>query len=140
VVILVWSFSPAWEAVELTPLAWRAPRWRGGRHDGAEGAISTKQYTCLHLTVNEAICLSGTVDGMRVTVWDEEVEGVREWNRGPCRREEAGRPRENPEKDEDKKSTRRAKAAKTRARPTSFIEKWRGPPGGVGISKQEGQQ
>ena len=33
--------APAWEAVELTPL-------RGGRHDGAEGAISTKQYTCLH--------------------------------------------------------------------------------------------
>ena len=26
---MVWSFSPAWEAVELT-------LWRGGRHDGAE--------------------------------------------------------------------------------------------------------
>ena len=51
VATLVWSFSPAWEAVELTPL-------RGGRHDGAEGAISTKQYTCLHWAVNEAICLS----------------------------------------------------------------------------------
>ena len=51
VVTLVWSFSPAWEAVQLTP-------WRGGRHDGAEGTISTKQYTCLHWTVNEAICLS----------------------------------------------------------------------------------
>ena len=25
-----------------------SPRWRGGRHDGAEGAISTKQFTCLH--------------------------------------------------------------------------------------------
>ena len=51
VATLVWSFSPAWEAVELTPL-------RGGRHDGAEGAISTKQYTCLHWEVNEAIYLS----------------------------------------------------------------------------------
>ena len=51
VATLVWLFSPAWEAVELTPL-------RGGRHDGAEGAISTKQYTCLHWAVNEAICLS----------------------------------------------------------------------------------
>ncbi len=35
-----------------------SPRLRGGRHDGAEGAISTKQYACLHWTVNEAICLS----------------------------------------------------------------------------------
>ena len=42
VATLVWSFSPAWEAVELTP------RWCGGRHDGAEGAICTKQYTYLH--------------------------------------------------------------------------------------------
>jgi hypothetical protein len=25
-----------------------SPRWRGGRLDGAEGAISTTQYTCLH--------------------------------------------------------------------------------------------
>ena len=33
-------------------------RWCGGRHDGPEGAISTKQYTCLHWAVNEAICLS----------------------------------------------------------------------------------
>ena len=35
-----------------------SPRWCGGRHDGAEGAISTKQYTCLHWPVNEANCLS----------------------------------------------------------------------------------
>ena len=32
VATLVWSFSPAWEAVELTPLVWRVPRWRGGCH------------------------------------------------------------------------------------------------------------
>ncbi len=25
-----------------------SPLWIGGRLDGAEGAISTKQYTCLH--------------------------------------------------------------------------------------------
>ena len=25
-----------------------SPQWRGGRLDGAKGAISTKQYTCLH--------------------------------------------------------------------------------------------
>ncbi len=35
-----------------------SPRWRGGRHDGAEGAISTEQFTCLHWALNEAICLS----------------------------------------------------------------------------------
>ena len=29
---LVWLFSPAWEAVKLNPMAWRAPRWCGGRH------------------------------------------------------------------------------------------------------------
>jgi hypothetical protein len=23
-----------------------SPRWPGGRHDGAEGAISSKQFTC----------------------------------------------------------------------------------------------
>ena len=48
VATLVWSFSPAWEAVELTP-------WRGGRLDGAEGAISPKQFTCLYWALNEAI-------------------------------------------------------------------------------------
>jgi hypothetical protein len=32
VAALVWLFSPAWEAVELTPLAWTAPRWRGRHH------------------------------------------------------------------------------------------------------------
>ncbi len=34
VVTLVWSFSPAWEAIELTTLVWKAPRcqWRGGHH------------------------------------------------------------------------------------------------------------
>ena len=30
-----------WQAVELTP-------WWGGNHDGAQGAISTKQNTCLY--------------------------------------------------------------------------------------------
>ena len=32
VVTLVWSFSPALEAVDLTPLVRSAPRWHGGRH------------------------------------------------------------------------------------------------------------
>ncbi len=32
VTTLVWSFSPAWEAVELTAMAWRAPRWREGHN------------------------------------------------------------------------------------------------------------
>jgi hypothetical protein len=35
------GLSPAWEAVELSPLVWRFP-------------FSTKQYTCLH-SVNEAV-------------------------------------------------------------------------------------
>ncbi len=36
-----------------------SPRWCGGRHDGAEDAIFTKQYhTCLHWANNEAICLT----------------------------------------------------------------------------------
>ena len=43
-----------------------SPRWCGGRHDGAEGAISTKQYTCLHWTVNEAICLSDNLENTRM--------------------------------------------------------------------------
>jgi hypothetical protein len=33
------------------------PRWCGRRHNGTAGAISTKQYACLHWTVNEAIYL-----------------------------------------------------------------------------------
>jgi hypothetical protein len=32
VATLVWSFTPAWEAAELTPLVWRAPPWHGGCH------------------------------------------------------------------------------------------------------------
>ena len=32
VAALVWLFSSAWEAAELTPLAWTAPRWRGRHH------------------------------------------------------------------------------------------------------------
>ena len=35
-----------------------SPRWCWGLYNGTEGAISTKQYTCLHWTVNEDICLS----------------------------------------------------------------------------------
>ena len=38
-----------------------SPRWCGGRHDGAEGAISTKQNTCLHWAVSEANSLSALV-------------------------------------------------------------------------------
>ena len=46
------SFSPAWEAVELTP-------WCGGRHDGAEDAISTKQTTCSYRALNAAfVCVA----------------------------------------------------------------------------------
>jgi hypothetical protein len=32
VAALVWLFSPAWEAVELRPRRWTAPRWRGRHH------------------------------------------------------------------------------------------------------------
>jgi hypothetical protein len=43
----------------------KSPRWRGGRHDGAEGAISTKQYTCLHiqLSMKLFVCLSVCLSG-----------------------------------------------------------------------------
>ena len=52
---LGWRLERAWEAV-IPILAWK--QWeavklipmpgRGGRLDGAEGAISTKRYTCLY--------------------------------------------------------------------------------------------
>ncbi len=35
-----------------------SPRWCAGRHDGAEGAISTNQYTCLQWAVNEAFTVN----------------------------------------------------------------------------------
>jgi hypothetical protein len=54
--IVVWRY---WFGHSLWPGKPRnSPRWCGRCHDGAAGAISTKQYTCLHWTVNEAICLS----------------------------------------------------------------------------------
>ena len=32
IINIIWTFGPACEVVELTPLVWRVPRWRGGRH------------------------------------------------------------------------------------------------------------
>jgi hypothetical protein len=42
--------------------------WCGGCHYGAEGAISTKQYTCLHSTVNKASCLFVWAESARQTL------------------------------------------------------------------------
>ena len=38
----------AWDAVQLAP-------WCGGRHDGAEGAVCTRQDPCLYRALSEAI-------------------------------------------------------------------------------------
>lgn len=46
-----------------------SPRWCEGRHDGAEGAISTKQYTGLHWAVNEAHCLSDYMENWFRKSW-----------------------------------------------------------------------
>ena len=48
---MVWSFSPAWEAVELTPLVRRAPRWRGGRHFHLSGYLPTLTSQWSYLSV-----------------------------------------------------------------------------------------
>jgi hypothetical protein len=44
--IAVWRH---WFGRSLRPGEWlNSPKWSGGCHKGAEGSISTKQYTCLH--------------------------------------------------------------------------------------------
>ncbi len=54
--IVVWQH---WVGCSLLPgKLSNSPQWHGGHHNGTEGAIFSKQFTCLHWALNQALCLS----------------------------------------------------------------------------------